>query len=229
MQNPWILLPETAPFVLAQDVPTIEAYNRNPRRKDIHKIHLEEALPEPYAGNLEAPVILLCGNPGLSAHNQAALLHNTAYVSASRANRLHEGMRYPFYYLDPQFAGTPGYDWWNKKLRPLLEHCGRDAVARNLCVVEYFPYHSIKFGRPPCVPSQAYSWHLVREGLARRALVVYMRNVRLWQDAVPELAGYEHACIVRSPQNPALSHTNCREWFPDICAVLAQTQTVLSP
>ena len=66
MQNPWGDLPQTAPFVLACDKQAIDDFNRTATSE--HTIYLD-LLPEPYAGNPEARIMLLNLNPGYSGRN----------------------------------------------------------------------------------------------------------------------------------------------------------------
>jgi hypothetical protein len=64
MNNPWIALPTRAPFVLKEDRPHIDAFNRQVGRN--HYLHCE-LLPEPFVGDPKtAAVIYLQRNPGLS-------------------------------------------------------------------------------------------------------------------------------------------------------------------
>lgn len=104
MRNPWIDLPETAPFVLACDKQGILDFNHT--AKPEHTIHLE-LLPEPYTGNPEAKIILLNLNPGFYERNEKFLLGDEHFFKASRANLTHTRQDYPFYLLDPRNAASP--------------------------------------------------------------------------------------------------------------------------
>ena len=35
--------------------------------------------------------------------------------------------------------------YWNKKLKPLTLITSKEKVARNICKIQFFPYHSKKF------------------------------------------------------------------------------------
>ena len=105
MQNPWAYLPETSPFVLAYDKPFIDDFNRTANSK--YEIYLE-IFPEPYAGNPEAPIILLNLNPRFAKKLVPFYRHDHYFVQASRANRLHLTQAYPFFHLDPQLSNTAG-------------------------------------------------------------------------------------------------------------------------
>ena len=60
--DPWALVPDTAPFVLAVDHKMLEGFRP---RSSSHKIR-SNVLPEPYVGNPGAGVVLLGLNPGFS-------------------------------------------------------------------------------------------------------------------------------------------------------------------
>lgn len=217
MHNPWIDLPETAPFVLACDKQGIVDFNT--KAKPEHKIHLE-LLPAPYTGNPEAKIVLLNLNPGFYERNERFLLGDEYFIKASRANLTHTQQAYPFYLLDPRNAASPGYYWWSRKLKPLIDRYGLKKVANKVCVVEYFPYHSVHFGCTIVVPSQAYNVYLVKEGLKRNALIIQMRSRRVWQHAIPGLASYPNYYELKNPQNPTISANNCPGGFPEILKVL---------
>jgi hypothetical protein len=172
-------------------------------------------------------VVLLNLNPGFKEAEVPN--HSAPYFSRlSRANLLHQQSDYPFYLLDPKLVSL-GRRWWERKLRGLIEAVGREAVARNVLCVEYFPYHSLRFKRcKSLLPTQLYSWGLVQAAIRRNALVVLMRSKALWFSAVPELARYSRLYCVRSVQNPAISRRNCPDAFQNILAALQEAST-LSP
>ncbi len=193
MDNPWLHLPDSELFVLPSDKDAIIKANSKGSADGF--IHLE-LLPEPFLGDINAPVVLLNLNPGYSPDD--ILQHQHAYFSdVLRKNLRHEALDYPFYLLDPNIGGS-GYWWWQRKLRSLIEDVGNQTVARNVFCVEYFPYHSHRFHhRGLIVPSQLYSFSLVRSAMARGAIIILMRSKRLWLDAVPELAKYANFCELK--------------------------------
>ncbi len=212
MQNPWTYLPTTAPYVLDQDRAAIESFNAN--APSMVKIRLE-LLPEPFLGNVQAPVVFLALNPGYSAEDAAF------YAEAEpvcRDNLNHTVKDYPFYLLNPAFTAYSGPKWWRAKLRWLIKDCGLEKVASNMCCIEYFPYHSARFsaGRLS-VESQQYSFYLVRQAVQNKALIVIMRAEGLWLRAVPELKDYANRCKLRNAQRSWLSPGNFAEgWYDQI-------------
>ncbi len=218
MDNPWVLLPSKPPFLLPQDEQVVRAYNKTASSN--HCIH-PEIPPEPYLGHPQARVILLNLNPGFSAHD-AAFYKDPIALEFNRKNLDHEETDYPFYLLNPMLPQTTaGPKWWSKKLKALISIAGRKRVARGLCCIEYFPYHSRRYGRFPVIlPSQQYNFYLVNKALSQGAIIVLMRSKRKWLQAVPALRGYERLVELNNPQNPALSPRNCPGGFEEIVNVL---------
>lgn len=217
MENPWSRLPASPPYVLAEDADAIDRINVSARSE--LRIHTE-LLPEPFLGRPDAPVVLLGLNPGF---NPRDLEHHQdkTFARASRRNLVHAHEEYPFYLLDPALVRSPGHGWWSKRLRHLIELIGLEAVARSLLCVEFFPYHSDKFGsRTTRVKSQTYGFFLVQEALRRGALVVAMRSLRLWATAVPGLAQYGRLVRLRNVQSPWVSPKNCPDGFDAIVAAI---------
>lgn len=107
--------------------------------------------------------------------------------------------------LPEPFLGAPTAPAWESKLARLIKARGREAVARNILCVEYFPYQSYRFGHGRLQISQAYSIHLVRAALQRRALIVAMRAERIWRQAIPELADDPSLYRLCNPQNVVVS------------------------
>lgn len=211
MKNPWLAVPEVAPYVLAADAEIIGHFNRSASRETRVDLSL---LPEPFQGNPEAPVVLLGLNPGLSEED-TGIHADPLFAKRLRANHAHESVDYPFYLLHPEVRG-PGRNWWDRRLRRVLEIVPRERLAERLLCIEYFPYHSVRFGARLRVPSQEYGFYLARRAVRRGAVVIIMRSQRLWHAAVPELESYELAFRLRSVQNIAVTPNNCPLGFPAV-------------
>lgn len=204
-RNPWINLPAKAPYVLPEDEDTIVQFNK--------KLHADyriqvNTLPEPYFGYKDAPVVLLCLNPGFS--DEDCEVHATPEFQALlRNNYLHEPAEYPFYYLNPRFQ-NPGRNWWESKLKQLLKRVPREQLASSLFCIEYFPYHSRKFKRTAfALSSQKYGFYLARLAMEKKAVLILMRSHSLWYQAVPELKAYPLLFTLNSSQNVVISPQNC--------------------
>jgi hypothetical protein len=216
LANPWLDLPAAPPYVLAEDAAAIAAFNRivpPSKRYDL------ELLPEPFLGRPDAPVVVLGLNPGWSP--EGPIGHKVPkFIQRTRENLRHAETTFPFHLLDPALQG-PGYRWWGNKLRRPIEEVGLETVANRVLCVEYFPYHSDKFsGRTPSVPSQQYSFSLVRDAIERDAVIVVMRSLARWLAAVPELASYPRRFGLRSVQNVTISPKNCPDGYSAVIDAL---------
>ncbi len=188
MNNPWLALPLQPPFVLGTDKEQVEAFNRS--AKPAYRLRTD-LLPEPYLGDpANASIILLNLNPGYSP-NDHVFYSDSGRSQACLNNLAHAAADYPFYLLDPCYREFSGPNWWYQKLRRLIESTSLKQVAKRVCCMEFFPYHSVKFdvGRLR-LASQAYSFRLVREAIAAKKLILIMRARRHWERAIPELKGY---------------------------------------
>ena len=65
------------------------------------------------------------------------------------------------------------------------------------------------------LPSQGYSFSLVRAALNRNALVVFMRQGVGWRNYVSGLTAYDRVCDVKNSRNPVISPNNC-EMFEEV-------------
>ena len=91
--NPWHALGPDAPFVLAEDHEAVMRFNAS--AVDGTRLELR-LLPEPFVGNLDAPVILLALNPGVSDGDFE--LHTTeAFRRRVLACHRQESTDWPYY------------------------------------------------------------------------------------------------------------------------------------
>jgi len=112
--NPWLDLSDDPPWVLPVDRAAIERFNVT--AASATKICLD-ALPEPFIGDPDAPVVLLNLNPGLDPEDPFVHTDSTRR-RLIRANLAHEEIEYRFYYFDPAFDDTPGARWWRHHSPP---------------------------------------------------------------------------------------------------------------
>lgn len=212
MQNPWIALPRTSPFVLASDADLLNAFNATASPRHRYDLSL---LPEPFFGSPSAPVVVLNLNPGWDAGD--AEVHAREDFSVMARDSLgHNLQPYPFLHLQPT-TSSPGGRWWRQRVRYLIQDVGFESVAKRLACVQFTPYHSSEYSNSsPRLPSQAYSFNLVRNAMTRGAEIVVMRSKRLWFEAVPELASYERIHIGSNPRAPFVSPGNLKESYASI-------------
>jgi hypothetical protein len=118
---------------------------------------------------------------------------------------------FPIFSLDSRWPAQAGYEYWTSRLRHLIKKVGIDHLAGRLMIVQYFPYQSRDY--PPLrepLPSQEYTFDLVRRASEQGKLMVVLRAERLWLQAVPGLAerGY---IIAHSPRSGHVSPGNLGE------------------
>jgi len=203
--NPWTSLPEDRPYVLPHDAKLVAECNRTTR--PINRFELQ-ILPEPFFGSPVAPIVTLGLNPGLNMKDYP-VHEDPTFIGLSRRSLIHSLAPYPFLHLQPNDDWTPGAVWWRKICRELISDVGIEAVGKGLFHLQYFPYHSTALGqRPPHVPSQDYSFNLLRLAIERGAEIILMRSANLWFGAVPELASYPKLHVVVNRRRPFLSRGN---------------------
>jgi hypothetical protein len=216
LQNPWHAIdPSNPPYVLASDEPHIRAFNTTVGDDSDYALDLT-LLPDPWVGRLEAAVVLLNLNPGLSPGDAAA--HKLPKLRrAIVANLRQEPSRFPLFYLDPDLADAPGARWWRQSLRPLIERFGADQVASHVVCLEFHAYHSDAYKPlPVTLPSQWFVFGKLRAAIHRGATVVVMRGQAAWQKAVPELLSHPQVFSTRNPRVSVVSPRNCPDGWEQI-------------
>ncbi|RID92842.1 hypothetical protein D2N39_03980 [Gemmobacter lutimaris] len=112
-------------------------------------------LPQPYQGDLDnAEILLLFTNPGLSACDYHTEDNYPDFREDLIATIRQE--RRDHLFLNPKWAWTSGFVWWESKLRDVARliaterfdgHYGRALadLSRRIAAIELVPYHSFKF------------------------------------------------------------------------------------
>jgi len=182
MENPWLVLSDSSPFVLEIDRAQIQTYNSE--QPESAKLVLE-SIPEPFIGNPEtARVVLLLLNPGHKSEDKDAH-SNPRFKEILFRNLQHVDQEFPFYPLNPALSWTPSARWWIPRTRQLIEATGLSLTefSKRLIVIEWFPYHSKNSGLPvsPICDSQRYSFCLLKRLLDKGKLVVRMRSKSRWE------------------------------------------------
>lgn len=234
LMNPWVRLPDTRPFVLSEDADAVAAIQA---RANADLCPHTELLPEPFGGNPSAPVVLLDSHPGFSPVDQAAHQSPT-YAAAIRDSLALVRSDWPLIQLDPRFEDTPAGRYSRHDLFPQLKGelqrrlGGSDEEAwrhlsRSVLFVHHFPYHR-KRGANHRVESQAFGFHLVREAIARNALVVIRNAEKRWFADVPELQDHPRRCRSNAPLVPSLSRGNLPDdWFDRLVEALLETPSAV--
>ena len=242
IENPWLRLPTFREWVLVGDRKAIAEFNSDRDLSEDKKLLVEELMPEPFIGNLNAPVLLLSNNPGAGKGRE--LRAESRFQERIRRNLRQQAAPYPFYYLDPEVASDPNGRWWERRVKWLIDYAKepvaarprpakgwpgnhrryeRKVVARSILNVVFFPYPSVEFsGKFPELESQRFGFDLVRQAMERDAFIVFMRSSRRWEDAVPGLDRYKRKCQVENVQNPTVSPTNLRAFHKVVQVIGAE-------
>jgi hypothetical protein len=115
-----------------------------------------------------------------------------------------------FFCLSNKFSSTPGYQWWNTRLKELIQEVGRPNVLGKVMCIQYFPYHSKKFRQySELLPSQAFSFYLVEQAMNQGKVIVIMRRKQVWPRHVAGLAGYSYIEL-SSPRSASISRKNVK-------------------
>jgi len=228
IQNPWLDLPLTPPYVLPADLQAVTGFN-NKYGKNPRVVLQLESLPEPFIGDItNAKVLLLVANPGHCDYDTSAH-REEIFRNPILANLRQERRDYPFYPLDPALKKSPASYYWLQRLKYLLSARDPKKVAQKLCVVEWHGYHSYNFHgiswikRNP-IPSQAFTFAMVKKALAdKNRLVVVMRNKGEWEAAVGDLS---QCAFHGNPRNSTITPANTKSpAFERILAALSSQES----
>lgn len=202
--NPWRHLPQEAPFVLKLDADEAARLGIN-----LDATFKLQQMPEPFFGSPDADVVVLLLNPGWDPADVPVHL-DPAFRIAVRDSLEHADKEYPFIHLAPGERMTPGRDWWERNIAAqLIAATSLQAVSRGLLCLQFMGYKSERYlDRDLRLPSQQYTFHLLRRAMQRNALVLIMRSHKLWCSEVPELEEYTNKAIAINKRRPYLSNGN---------------------
>jgi hypothetical protein len=212
MENPWANLPLEAPFVAPVDEPYL------PLLAERCPGMTFELLPAPFAGDPQrARIVFLLLNPGF-ASTDIADEQDPDWARDCRS-MLTFTAEPPFAHLSNAYANedgsvrTGGARWWRQRLRRLAQTAGGyEALAESCLCLEFVGYHSQRFTPlPGLLPSQEFTFGLLRSLIERDVAVVAGRHHDAWRWYVPELVEHEQRGRVvrlRNPQQQAVSPGN---------------------
>lgn len=218
--NPWLDVPNRAPFVLPADKPYIDAFNGTlDEGNSAHRIDTNVP-PGPFAGHLDAPVVILLANPGWDERDQAEQCAPGNLRVILEAITTEGGT--PAWPLTDQFATTAAGQWWSRRTRDLAVEVGADVLANRLLLIELHGYHSRGWIAPPVTfPSQHFGFELVRSAMDRGALVIVGRCPRYWHAAIPGLRDFGNKIDgLASSRSAHLSRGNLKGNFDKVVAAL---------
>ena len=197
--NPWEKLQDSPLFFLEEDKKYIDVFNHFNKKPD-YEIKLSYT-PEPRLGPVNAPIIILQLNPSHSNDEQDMREVERCLASIKNEKAPHLGVMHK-------------NDWWAKHLKRLIDEVGGDRgkVSRSICSIEFFPYRSKKFNHGTIrLPSESYTFSLVRRAIERDALFIVARSFKVWLLAIPELEEHHRSkriyeCI--NKRRPFISENN---------------------
>ncbi|HRY36346.1 MAG TPA: hypothetical protein P5230_00485 [Candidatus Magasanikbacteria bacterium] len=223
MKNPWIELTKNfrSPYILQEDRKAIEKYNK--KAKSDYKIAVG-SLPIPFIGDpFKAKVIFLQLNPGLDwpigFENQKDdfIIRDKKYKEENLKNLLHKKMKFPFFDLNPDYRLYGGFRYWTKVLSSFIkEKKDYKIISKNICCLEYFPYHSKKFDHGNIkLKNQEYLVYLLNKIIKKKNIqIIMMKGEKWWLKLVPELRG--KYIKLKSTRNVILSKNNLVNNFKKI-------------
>jgi len=162
-----------------------------------HKFHLD-FIPKPILGNInEAKIFILMANPGYCIEDE--YYENDPEFQQYLWNNLCqenlESVKYPVYFFDPKWEGHPGYKYWNKRFRFLIDPDNlikeyaeeeiRKCASHHIAIIQYIPYHSRKFGCPIILTSTQDVVKFVNDTLKYKvenddAIIIVVRKAKEW-------------------------------------------------
>ena len=194
IENPWHHLPKVAPFVLPQDKEIVGKYNDRCTQQN-YKLRTD-VMPVPFIGDvLKSKIVILMSNPKFV--EEWPNMEDDIVREKYRKVFTHTS-DFPFFCLDPTLK--VGENWglggkyWDQRLKKLantyydksLEHASND-----ISIIQLNPYSSKEFKNVE-PQSQSYNFHLVREAIKRKAIIIIARGERIWLEKVGQLKEYPY-------------------------------------
>jgi len=217
MENPWS-------SIGGQGIHRDDRYYADKHNKAVARRHPGQSIrsylpPLPFIGNpLTARVVLLGKNASFKPKDEEEADRIPALVDENHKAFTFES-DFPFFYLDPRFEGTTGYQWWWEALKDVIADClkrGTDSetVLSRIACVQYHPYRSEEsFVPKEPFPTQKYTFHLAREATRDPDRLFILLggavNERVWREAVPELP--DNCLRLRSAQSVSITARNTKE------------------
>jgi hypothetical protein len=201
MENPWKNIKNMkSDYIAISDKDEIKNWKTNPRFDFTF-------IPQPFLGDpVNAKVFLLNGNPNDVGEHKSFLNNNKKIVLE---NLEHKIIDYPLFCLNKEFEGSSIYTWWYKRLRQLIEEIGnQQQVSKNIFVAEYLPYFSENYRRGITLPSQEYTFDIVRNAIHKDKMIIIMRARKNWEKSIDELIKYPYKYVLHSPQNVYVTRNN---------------------
>ena len=185
------------------DLPFLQAFNQNANSN--HKLDLS-LYPEPFAGNADAKVYLLSGNPGWCDYDYQLMKSNQPIWDKMMQQSYNPipsvGHTPTMYWLDQnwkkQIKPVNGYDggfsWWEKStnylrkkvvIQEVTKLVGIQDIHKKLFNIDYHPYHSknIKINTNiHNLPSQVEVDNIIRNAFKNKnRIFIIVRCRKAWE------------------------------------------------
>lgn len=220
--NPWsTVTAEMQEKIAACDLKAIHKLQN--KGVDIHT----RLWPEPFCGNMDAPIYLLNGNPGgVYSPLEEKLTVDPLFCELMVANLNHqvvEGYDEFVFFNNLKMVNDKlicdkdetdynkllgGCEWWQKRTKELR------AVMSNihplLFNIEYFPYNSktLSGWRGKELPSFQYTNELVKSAIEKGKTIIIMRMKKEWLKRIPDLNDYANVYELSSAQSVYITKNN---------------------
>ena len=216
MNNPWLNFTASTDMVHPLDRESVDLYNSKAKPEYKFLTHLA---PEPWIGNLEAPLVVLLANPGATKDDMAGTNQKSADLinQLSILNLTHQNTEYPHFFFDPKLQGTVGHKWYAKRFSQLIRETSPQIMAKNVLSCELVPYHSFSWKKPKQMPpTQEFTYEIVNSAIDRGAIILIGRGKSIWMENVPKLKNYSRYFQPSSSQCAYVSRNNYKNAFSEI-------------
>ena len=210
MQNPWkelidkldenYLVPDNK-YIIEEDLKIVDRFNnsfKSKKSKKLYEIHYE-VHPSHYTGNIRnAEVVILATNPGYVLSEVDTLYKNEIFHKEKIENLTFKTKT--FLIIDKKRIEQG--DYWYKRTEKLREIVGDQNVLKKIALLQFFPYHSMKYRKiakkyfengEEYLKTQKFGFELLREAIHENKLIIISRSKVAWYKAVPELKIYKQS------------------------------------
>lgn len=215
MRNPWekLVRSDEDLYVLDEDYDQLMTHNKS-KSLSSRDAFVLDLIPEPFTGDINAPIVILNTNPGYSKADYVTL-HNNYFHRYALLNLQHYvDLAYPFFMLSLDIYNTPTYAWWRKMISPLIDDSAVETsiqtIAKNIFCIRYVAYHSSSFNvsRHFSLPSQLYTKYLIERAMEQNKLILCQRSHQRFQRLCPTLIKYNNIYYAQNPQAPQINRYN---------------------
>ncbi len=168
--------------------------NFNEKQSELYKLRTS-MMPAHFTGNiLNSKIVLLASNPGYVEKEVENFYSNPKFMK----ERISDLTFLSDSFISNDDERIKESPYWNQKLRWLTEEVGFDIVSKNVSLLQFNPYHSIKFKKVPkkffkntntsnYLKSQNYGFDLLRNCIKQDKLIVVLRSKKEWFKAVSRI------------------------------------------